>query len=112
MQTTEGNMSPMPISFYQYHPDDSSWRPLGSYPAITYPILDLRMVTWNIWFDEVQKQNRFLGVLNELLAVTLLDIVSLQEVTPQVVEWLQNSIEIRTDWLLTNCWDTDHQREV
>jgi len=111
-------MSATPISFYEYRAgtasaDDSGWKPLNSsYPEITRPITNLRIVTWNVWFDEVEKQTRFEGLLKELLVIPALDVVSLQEVTPQFVEWLQFSKDIRSDWLLTNCWDSDHRREI
>jgi hypothetical protein len=111
-------MSATPISFYEYRAgttsaDDSDWRPLDStYPGITNPITDLRIVTWNVWFDKVEKRTRFEGSLKELLAIPALDVVSLQEVTPQFLEWLQFSEEIRSDWLLTNAWDSDHRREI
>jgi hypothetical protein len=111
-------MSANPIPFYEYGSSDASshdsgWKSLkSSYPEIMKPITDLTIVTWNVWFDEVEKEMRFEGVLKELLAVRGVDIVSLQEVTPQFVEWLQLSHEIRSDWLLTNCWDSDHLREI
>jgi hypothetical protein len=111
--------SATPVLFYEYIPHDisatehSGWRPTSeSHPSLADSITTLRLITWNIWFDKLEQKPRFLGTLRKLLETPSVDIVSLQEVTPQFIHGLQSSTAIRTDWLLTDCWDADHQREI
>jgi len=45
--------------------------------------LQLRVVTWNVWFDELCKNDRMQALLTELLVVAP-DIICLQEVLPEL----------------------------
>lgn len=105
-----------PITFLEYHdagPSDApGWKPLSSRSELSDPITEMTVVTWNVWFDKVEKHKRFSGVINEILKLRNVDVVCLQEVTPEFIEWLQLCGEFRTDWILTNCWDSGHQREI
>ena len=106
-----------PIHFYEHIPQTSStkggdWRPISSHQPLADSITTLRIVTWNIWYDDLEQNIRFSGALKELLAVPSVDVVSLQEVTPQFLRWMQSSPDIRADWVLTDCWDAEHQQEI
>jgi len=103
------------INLYEYQSAEAqpSWRPLAS-NAIRFSgsITGLRIITFNVWFDNLEKRIRFDGVIRELLSIPSVDVISLQEVTEEFLEWLQETPEIQSDWLLTNCWDADHEREL
>lgn len=118
MQTS----SATPISFYEHlapqapvdesSTQDAQWHPIKCAPESEEPIISIKVVTWNIWFDKVEQRKRFEAALKELLAIPELDIVCLQEVTKEFLGWLQSASKIRADWILTDRWDVDHFRET
>ena len=116
-------MAAIPINFYQWRPTnlngsptDFSWQPVASHPQDTAntPQNSLRLVTWNVWYEDVEQKTRFSGFLDELLNIPgpPVDIIALQEVTRQFLEWLQLSPSIRSHWLLTDRWDEAHHKAV
>lgn len=106
----------IPINFYEHISRNGctvqGWQPVADYLETSAPITELRLVTWNVWFDELQKRCRFEGFLKELLSVQPVDVVSLQEVTPEFLGFLQADVNIRAEWVMTDCWDSSHLREV
>src|SRR6202035_4488882 len=111
-------VSATPIEFYEYATSDSSstndsqWQPLISHAPITEPIVALQLATWNVWFDELEQKTRFSAIIEILLSITSLDIVSLQEVTPEFLKIAQRHPSIQANWVLTDCWDAAHQEEL
>ena len=114
-------MAPSPIQFYEYSPavapERSScatpeWCSVSASPEQGELVTSFSVVTWNVWFDKLEQHTRFSSALNELLALHSADLVCLQDATPQFIKWLQLSPEIRANWLLTDCWDADHQLEM
>jgi endonuclease/exonuclease/phosphatase family metal-dependent hydrolase len=57
------------------------------------PTSELRVLTWNIWFDDLSSQHRLNALLCELLA-SAPDLACLQEVRPGVAEALRASIPL------------------
>ena len=113
---TTSPMSGTRIRFYEYSTSadgQSLWSPIPSNVVENCsPITRLGIATYNVWFDKVEKRTRFEAVLRELISIPAIDLVSLQEVTEEFLHWLQESPEIQAHWVLTNCWDSEHQREI
>jgi endonuclease/exonuclease/phosphatase family metal-dependent hydrolase len=114
----EGNsISATPIVLYEYAPNgtssanDSQWQATATHNLSTDPINVIQLATWNIWFDELEQKTRFTAVLEMILSIPSLDIVSLQEVTPSFLDLAQKHHSIQSEWVMTDCWDTEHQKE-
>jgi hypothetical protein len=86
--------------------------PLSIHATITDCIDTVRLVTWNIWFDELQHDLRYHSVLDELLTIPLVDVISIQEVTSRFFELLRIDSRVRNDWLMTDYTDDSHRREI
>jgi hypothetical protein len=113
--------SSAPIQLYEYVPSINPTKTSGSrkdwclvshHPELPAPVTACSVVTWNVWFDKLEQESRFQGALKELLSLPSVDLICLQEVTPQFIEWLQLSADIRAEWLMTDCWDAYHQAEI
>jgi hypothetical protein len=107
---TETNViSATPIELYEYATSDSSsakdsqWQPVTSHSPMTDPIEAIQLATWNVWFDELEQKTRFSAIIEILLSIPSLDIISLQEVTPEFLKLAQRHPSIRANWVLTNC---------
>jgi endonuclease/exonuclease/phosphatase family metal-dependent hydrolase len=108
-----------PISFYAYEQSEGSigtwgWRPLkfSNHGTVFDATEIFSVLTWNVWYSELEQQKRFIGIIRRLVELPHLDVVSLQEVTPRFFEWLQCRPEIQSDWILTNPFDAEHRLEV
>ena len=112
-------MQAAPITIYEFvHSGDplatlakaSRWEPVTFAPSVLSHSPErsaLTLVTWNVWFEKLEQEARFGGFLDALFADPALpvDVIALQEVTPLFHKWLQENFAIRSEWLLTDCWD-------
>jgi hypothetical protein len=111
-------MAEVPITLYKSYSDESSstWQPVSSVldSTVTAPQNTLRLVTWNVWYEAVEQETRFSGFIKEISVIPgpQVDIIALQEVTPQFLHWLQSSDHIQSDWLLTDRWDKSHEAGI
>src|SRR5436190_23508683 len=108
-------MAAVPIPFYEW----SSTSSLSSNQdwQLVYPSLQrsheiekpksLRIVTWNVWYEQVEQRIRFSGFVEEINSIPgpAVDVIALQEVTPQFLTWLRADTTIAVEWLLTDRWD-------
>lgn len=107
----------IPVDFYEHVFDNAStsqsrWQPVSRSTGSTVCIDEFGIVTWNVWFNELEKQRRFQGFRKELFSFPNVDIVSLQEVTREFLGFLQEDVAIQSDWLMTDTWDISHEREI
>jgi hypothetical protein len=116
--TATNVVSATPIELYEYATSDGSsakdsqWQPVSSPTPISDLIEAIQLATWNVWFDELEQKTRFSAIIEVLLSITSLDIVSLQEVTPEFLKLAQRHPSIQANWVLTDCWDAAHQKEL
>jgi hypothetical protein len=109
-----------PLVFYKYTSRSSSlndisgpeWRPLSPSSTLKDPITNLRLVTWNIWFDKDDQAIRFQAVIDQLHNIPTPDVVSLQEVTPSFLEMIRADEWIRAEWVMTDYLDANHQKQI
>lgn len=94
----------------------SQWQPVLScscpYPAIVDRIDTLRLLTWNIWFDKLEQRNRFVAILEKITSLPNLDIIALQEVTPEFLQLARAHPAIQQDWIFTDYQDQEHQKGI
>lgn len=105
-----------PATFYEYNSpyrfEPGQWIPILAHATITDRIDAVRLVTWNIWFDELEQDIRYHFVLDEILSIPLIDIISIQEVTSRFLQLLRMDSRVRKDWLMTDYTDDSHRREI
>lgn len=111
-------LSATPIVFYEYALNDTSvakgsrWQAVATHNLLTDPLKVVRLATWNVWFDELEQKTRFTAVLENILSIPSLTIVSLQEVTPTFLDLAQRHPSIQSEWIMTDCWDPEHHKEL
>lgn len=115
------SMAAVPITFYQLldgpNTTKPNWQPIGHFSP-NEPFADrpkrLRLITWNVWYEQVEQESRFSGFIKEISTITAspVDIIALQEVTPRFLSWLQADITIGSNWLLTDPWDESHRKGI
>jgi hypothetical protein len=100
------NLTAVPIPFYEY--TSGSWSPASSKSAMQENVEFLRLVNYNIWFDELEQPARFNAVLAEIFALPDVDIVAIQESTPEFIAIARANPSIQRDWLVTDFHDAAH----
>ena len=88
------------------------WRPIKRNSQFTQAVQSIRLVTWNVWFDELDQELRFKSILRKVKSRPLVDIIALQEVTESFFSILRADEDIRLAWILTDPWDDGHQQAL
>ncbi|OQR85928.1 hypothetical protein ACHHYP_11178 [Achlya hypogyna] len=70
--------------------DPPSWVHAAAHARPTDPT-QLRVVTWNVWFDRLAQAQRYEALFAQVLALAA-DVVCLQEVTPQFLAAVEHSV--------------------
>lgn len=109
--------SAISVDFCEYTSSDgpsnpSQWIPVSSPTAIADRIDSFRLVTWNIWFDKLEKNIRNYSILRELFSIPSVDVIALQEVTSYFLELVQKEKIICSEWIITDYRDTKHRRGI
>lgn len=105
------------INFYEYIVSNqkskpSQWTTIHSQIAMADRIESFRLVTWNIWFDKREQDLRNPCILQELFSIPSVDVIAIQEATTQFLELIQADKKIRTEWVITDYRDINHQRAI
>lgn len=104
------------IYFYEACSNDAAkkpqWQTISLQSPVVDPIDSLRVLTWNIWFDNLEQRTRFSAILSQILSIPHLDVVGLQEVTPEFLHLAKAHPVIQSDWMLTDYEDEQHKGEV
>lgn len=103
---------PEPVRLYACKPVGEDGSAIKFQPNSANEILSIRLATWNIWFDRLHQELRFKSVLQELKSLPAVDVIALQEVTESFLSVLREDEEFQSAWLMTDCWDEGHEREL
>ena len=88
------------------------WQPVNRNSPFIEVVRSVRLVTWNVWFDELHQELRYKSILQELKSLPFIDIISLQEVTKSFLSILRADEDIQSTWMVTDPWDDGHQRAL
>ena len=110
-------MAATKIPFYEFCSNDDAdtphWQPISSsHPPVVDRITSLRLLTWNIWFDTLAQSIRFISILSQILSIPDLDVVGLQEVTPEFLQLAKQHPAVQANWILTDYQDEQHGEEI
>jgi len=103
LQTPPRSAKPRPLPLDLLQTKSQAWPALNLEFEITTaartlqsrPTSELRVVTWNVWFDAMCAAERQLALMREVLAVAP-DVACFQEVVPAFLQALRNCVPLAT----------------
>eukprot|EP00039_Didymoeca_costata_P015568 m.267873 g.267873 ORF g.267873 m.267873 type:complete len:296 (-) comp16251_c0_seq5:301-1188(-) len=90
------------IGLYRYSPDKASWMVLKKdEKRQSEDVLELKVMTYNVWFDSSNRERRFHEILTMLDAENV-HVACLQEMCAQTVQLVKESSIVREKYFITN----------